>query len=209
MRILVADDHAIIRTGLKHLLLEEYPSAFIGEAADAEESIKKTLTGNWDVVICDLCMPGKGGLDVVQHMKRHFPKTPVLILSMYPEEQYAIRAISMGAAGYLSKDAVPEELVKAIRTIQMGRKYISASIAERLADNLEHGTGGKAPHELLSSREFSIFQLISSGLSVSAISEKLSIGITTVSTHRSRVLTKMNVKSNADLTRYALENKLI
>lgn len=209
MRILIADDHSIIRKGLRHLLLEEYPSASIDESPDAEELIKKTLTGDWDLVICDLSMPGKTGLDVAQYMKQNFPKIPVLILSMYPEEQYALRALKSGAAGYLSKDAIPEELIKAVRTLLMGRKYISSSITDKLADDVGKNSSNKPPHELLSHREFEIFQLLSLGLSVSSISEKLSISATTVSTHKARIMEKMNMKSNADLTRYALENKLI
>ena len=136
MHILIADDHHLVRRGLKNLLQGEFPSASIEETGDAEAVIKKSLVTHWDVVICDLSMPGKGGLDVVQHMKQHFPKTPVLILSMYPEEQYAVRALKTGAAGYLSKDAAPEELARAIHRVLMGRKYISASIADKMAGDL-------------------------------------------------------------------------
>jgi len=209
MRILIADDHAVIRKGLKQILLEEFPSAMIEEATDAEEVIKKSLSTEWDVIICDLSMPGRSGLDVVQHVKQNFPGLPVLILSIHPEEQYAIRALKAGAAGYLSKDTAPEELVKAVRRVLQGRKYISASIAEKLADDLDQDSGGKAPHELLSHREFDVFQLLASGKPVSEISEKLSLSVTTVSTYRARIMTKMKMKSNADLTRYALDNKII
>jgi two-component system, NarL family, invasion response regulator UvrY len=209
MRILIADDHALIRKGLKHILLEEFPSAFIAEATDAEEVIKKTLSGDWDVIICDLSMPGRSGLDVVQHVKQNFPKIPVLILSIHPEEQYAIRAIKTGAAGYLSKDAAPEELVKAVRRVLLGRKYVSSNIADKLADELDHDSGSREPHEVLSQREFDVFLLLSAGNSVSEISEKLSLSVTTVSTYRARIMIKMRMKSNADLTRYALDNKLI
>jgi two-component system invasion response regulator UvrY len=209
MRILIADDHAVIRKGLKHILLEEFPSAVIVEASDAEDIIKKTLSGDWDVIICDLSMPGRSGLDVVQHVKQNFPKIPVLILSIHPEEQYAIRAIRTGAAGYLSKDAAPEELVRAIRRVMLGRKYVSASIADKLADELDQDGVHKAPHEILSQREFDVFLLIASGKSVSDISEKFSLSVTTVSTYRARIMVKMKMRSNADLTRYALDNKLI
>jgi two-component system, NarL family, invasion response regulator UvrY len=209
MRILIADDHALIRKGLKHILLEEFPSATIAEAADAEGIIKMTLSGDWDVIICDLSMPGRSGLDVVQHVKQNFPKIPVLILSIHPEEQYAIRAIRTGAAGYLSKDAAPEELVKAVRRVLLGRKYVSSNIADKLADELDQGSGTREPHEVLSQREFDVFLLLSAGNSVSEISEKLSLSVTTVSTYRTRIMTKMKMKSNADLTRYALDNKLI
>ena len=209
MKILIADDHSLIRKGLKHILLEEYPSAKIEETADAEGVIKKMMTGGWNLVVCDLNMPGRSGLDVVQFMKQNFPEIPVLLLSMYPEEQYAIRALKTGAAGYLSKDTAPEELVKAVRTILMGRKYISLSTAEKMADGLLEESNGKPPHELLSHREFEVFQLLSSGQSVSDIAKKISLSITTVSTHRSKILAKKGMKSNAGLIRYALENKLI
>jgi two-component system invasion response regulator UvrY len=208
MRILIADDHALIRKGLKHILQEEFPSAFIDEASDAEDVINKTLSGDWDVIICDLSMPGRSGLDVVQHVKQNFPKIPVLILSIHPEEQYAIRAMKTGAAGYLSKDAAPEELVKAVRRVLLGRKYVSASIAEKLTDEL-YEEGSRAPHESLSHREFDVFTLLAAGNAVSEISEKLSLSVTTVSTYRTRIMVKMKMKSNADLTRYALDNKLI
>lgn len=208
IKILIADDHAIIRKGLKQILLEAYPSASIEEANDAESVIKKTLTGTWDVVICDLSMPGRSGLDVVQHIRQNIPKLPVLILSIHPEEQYAIRALKAGAAGYLSKDAATEELVKAVQKVLQGRKYISSNIAEKIASELDNDSTRLA-HELLSDREFHVFKLIAEGRSVSEIAEQLSLSITTVSTYRARILNKMDLKTNADLTRYALENNLI
>ena len=209
MRILIADDHAVIRRGLKQILLDEYPSAEIDEAADAEAAIKKSITGNWDVIISDLSMPGRSGLDLVQHVKQNFPKLPVLILSIHPEEQYAIRALKAGASGYLNKEAAPEELVMAVQRVLQGRKYISPSIAEKMADELDKEKTNKASHEFLSDRELDVFKLIAGGTSVTDISEKLSLSITTVSTYRARIMNKMNMKSNADLTRYALENNLI
>lgn len=208
LRILIADDHAIIRKGLRQILLEEYPSAKIEEVGDAEAAINKTITNEWDVVICDLSMPGRSGLDVVQHIKQNFPKLPVLILSIHPEEQYAVRALRAGAAGYLSKDAATEELVKAVQRILQGRKYISASLAEIMASELDQDVS-KPPHELLSDRELQVFQSIAAGKAVSEIAEKLSLSVTTVSTYRARILEKMDIKTNADMTRYALENKLI
>jgi two-component system, NarL family, invasion response regulator UvrY len=209
MRILIADDHALIRAGLKHILLEEFPSAFIGEAPDAERIIEMTASNDWDVIICDLSMPGRSGLDVVVHVKQNFPKIPVLILSIHPEEQYAIRAIKTGAAGYLSKDSAPEELVKAVRRVLLGRKYVSAHIAEKLADELDQDSGTRELHELLSQREFDVLLLLSAGYSVSEISGRLALSTTTVSTYRGRIMVKMKMKSNADLTRYALDYKLI
>ena len=208
MRILIADDHAIIRKGLKQILLEEYPSATIEEVNDAEAAINKTITNEWDILICDLSMPGRSGLDVLQHVKQNLLKLPVLILSIHPEEQYAIRALRAGAAGYLSKDAATDELVKAVQRILQGRKYISSSLAEIMASELDQDTS-KPPHELLSDREFHVFKLIADGKSVSEIAEQLSLSITTVSTYRSRILEKMEIKTNADMTRYALEKKII
>ena len=208
LRILIADDHAIIRKGLKQILLEEYPSAIIEEVNDAEAAINKTITNEWDILICDLSMPGRSGLDVLQHVKQNSLKLPVLILSIHPEEQYAIRALRAVAAGYLSKDAATEELVKAVQRILQGRKYISSSLAEIMASELYQDTS-KPPHELLSDRELHVFKLIADGKSVSEIAEKLSLSITTVSTYRARILDKMEIKSNADMTRYALEHKLI
>ena len=208
LRILIADDHAIIRRGLKQILLEEYPTAIIEEATDAEGVIQKTISDEWDIIICDLSMPGRSGLDVVQQVKQNFPKLPVLVVSIHPEEQYAIRVLKTGAAGYLSKDAAPEELVKAVHRVLQGRKYISPSIAEKMATELDQDTS-KPPHEVLSDREFDVFTMVASGKTVSEIAEQLSLSITTVSTYRARILVKMNMKTNADLTRYGLENKLI
>ena len=153
-------------------------------------------------------MPGRSGLDVVQHVKQHFPKLPVLILSIHPEEQYAIRALKSGAAGYLSKDTAADDLVKAVQRVLQGRKYISPFLAEKMVTDL-HQNHAKPPHQMLSDREFHVFKLIAEGKAISEIAEQLSLSITTVSTYRSRILSKMNMKTNAELTRYALGNKLI
>ncbi|WP_336516422.1 response regulator transcription factor [Pollutibacter soli] len=209
MKILITDDHAVIRRGLKQILLEEFPSAAIEEATDAETAIKKSLSENYDVIISDLSMPGRSGLDLLSHIRQHSSRTPVLILSMHPEEQYAIRALKAGAAGYLSKESAPEELVKAVNRVLQGRKYISTSIADKLFDELDQPNNDKPAHEQLSHREFDVFKLIAGGKSVSEISEQLTLSISTVSTYRARILTKMRMKSNAELTRYALEYKLI
>ena len=209
LRILIADDHALVRKGLKQILLEEYPSAIIEEVNDGEGVIKKSISNEWDIIISDLSMPGRSGLDVLKQVKQNFPKLPVLILSIHPEEQYAIRVLKAGAAGYLSKDAATEELVEAVQRVLQGRKYISPSIAEKIAEDLGQDSSDKAPHEFLSDREFEIFKLIASGKSISEIAEKLSLSATTVSTYRARILIKMNMKTNAELIRYALENKLI
>lgn len=208
LRILIADDHAIIRRGLKQILLEEYSLAEIEEANDAESVMKKIIQNDFDIIISDLSMPGRSGLDLVQQIKVQYPKLPVLILSMHAEEQYAVRALKAGAAGYLNKNVAPEELIKAVERVLQGRKYISASIAEKLAEELDYNSN-KFPHETLSDRELSVFKSIAEGKSVSDIAELLSLSITTISTYRSRVLTKMNMKVNAELTRYALDNGLI
>ncbi|HJU45438.1 MAG TPA: response regulator transcription factor [Chitinophagaceae bacterium] len=209
LRILITDDHAIIRKGLEQIIREAYPSAAIRQACNAESAMKEMLKSEFNIVICDLSMPGgRSGLDVLQYVKQNYPKTPVLILSIHPEEQYAIRTLKAGAAGYLSKDTATEELVNAMQRILQGRKYISPSIAEKMVTNLDNDTG-KAPHELLSDREFDVFKLLAGGKGVSEIAEELSLSLTTVSTYRSRILLKMSMKNNAELTRYALENKLI
>lgn len=209
MRILIADDHAIVRKGIKQLLAEEYPSATIAEVGDSESLIAKTSTENWDVVICDLDMPGRSGLDAMQQIKATHPKLPVLIMSIHPEEQYARRLLKAGAAGYLSKDAATEDLAKAVRQVLLGRKYISPAVAQIIADDVAQDRGDKALHESLSNREFEIFKLIASGMSVSEIADKLTLSSPTISTHRARILVKMNMRTNSELTRYALDNKLI
>jgi two-component system invasion response regulator UvrY len=208
LRVLLADDHAIIRKGLRQLLLEEYPSALIQEAADAGSAINKIISDEFDIIICDLSMPGRSGLDVLQFVKQQGLKTPVLILSIHPEEQYAVRTLKAGASGYLSKDTATEELTKAVSRILQGRKYISASVAEIMVSELDTETA-KPPHELLSDRELQVFKELADGKPVSEIAEQLHLSITTVSTYRSRILDKMEMKSNADMTRYALEKKLI
>jgi two-component system invasion response regulator UvrY len=209
MKILIADDHAIVRKGLKQLLLEEYPAAKIEEVADGESLIGKVINDKWDVVTCDLDMPGRSGLDIMRQIKQIDPKLPVLIVSIYPEDQYAVRVLKAGAAGYVSKDAATEELAKAVRQVLQGRKYISPSVAEIIAEDMGHYGSDRSPHEFLSDREFEVFKLIASGKSVSRIAEILSLSSTTVSTHRARILIKMNMKTNAELTRYGLDNKLI
>ncbi len=209
LRILIVDDHAIVRNGLTQILLKEYPSANIDEANDTETAIQKTITNEYDIVISDLTMPGRSGLDLLQHIKQHFPKTPVLILSIHPEDQYAIRTLKGGASGYLSKDTATAELIAAIQKILNGRRYISAAIAERIADELDKNPADKAPHELLSDREYDVFKLLAAGVSVSDIATQFSISLSTVSTYRARILLKMGMKSNAELTKYALSNKLI
>lgn len=208
IRILIADDHTVVRKGLRQILAEEFTDAEIEDVPDAEELIKKLLRGKWDVVISDLSMPGKSGLDALQYIRQHYPGLPVLILSIHPEEQYAIRVLKAGAAGYLSKDTAPEELVNAVRRVLMGKKYITVTMAEKIADAFNRGADRK-PHEMLSDREFDVFKMIAAGKAVSEIADVLSLSVTTVSTYRARIMAKMNMKSNANLTLYAIENNLL
>jgi DNA-binding NarL/FixJ family response regulator len=208
MRILIADDHAIVRKGLKQLVLEEYPSAHIEEAGDAEGLVGKAINEEWDVVICDINMPGRSGLDAMQQIKQISPKLPVLIMSMYPEDQYAVRVLKAGAAGYLGKETIHDELIKAIQTVLLGKKYITSSVAEKLIEAFQ-SEPGEEPHQTLSDREFDVFKLLAGGKSVSEIAAQFSLSVTTISTYRSRIMEKMNMRSNADLTKYAIEKGLI
>lgn len=208
MKVLVADDHAIVRKGLKQILLDEYPFGEIEECNNAEELIQKANEGTWDVIISDISMPGRSGLEALHQIRLTHPRLPVLILSMHPEEQYAIRALKAGASGYCSKDLAHEELVNAVRRVLTGKKYITPSLAEALATQLEDEIQPEL-YKRLSDREFDVFKLLAAGKTVSEIADTLSLSTTTISTYRSRILVKMNFKTNADLIRYALENKLI
>src|SRR4029078_9950323 len=198
IRILIADDHAIVRKGLIQILLEEYPTAKIGEVEDAEQLFHKAITDDWDVVICDLSMPGRSGLDALHQLKQASPKLPVLIMSMHPEDQYALRVLKAGASGYLGKDTIHEDLIRAIQTVLLGKKFITPSVAEKLAEAF-NTDADQVLHETLSDREFDVLKLLASGKSVSEIAEQLSLSVTTVSTYRSRIMKKMNMHSNADL----------
>ena len=207
--ILIADDHAIARRGLKEILAETIPFADIDTVGSAEELLAKLMQQDWDVVISDINMPGRSGLEILQEINKNFPELPVLIVSVHTEEEYAIRVIKAGGAGFLNKDdAVEEELTKAVKRILSGKKYITPSVAERLADELSNSEE-KKPHELLSDREFHIFKLIAKGVGTGDIADKLSLSVNTIGTYRSRILSKMKFKSNAEIIRYALANDLI
>ena len=208
LKILIADDHTVVRKGLRQILLDEFPGAEIGEVADGGELVKKVMTAKWDVVVSDLSMPGRSGLDALQQIRLTHPDLPVLILSIHPEEQYALRALKSGASGYLSKDTAPDELVKAVQKVLLGKKYISQAIAEKLANTFSSDVSLQ-PHENLSDREFDVMKFLANGKSVSEIADTLSLSVTTVSTYRARIMTKMNLKSNSDLTKYAIENNLL
>lgn len=208
LRVLIADDHAIVRRGLKDILLDAFPTAIIEEVYDAEVLVQKVMEEQYDVVITDLSMPGRSGLEALQQIKVYDAKLPVLVLSVYPEEQYGVRVLKAGAAGYLNKDMAPEELVTAVNRVLSGKKYITPVVAEKLASAVDFHSE-KLPHEYLSGREFEVFKMLAVGRSVSEIGDILHLGVTTVSTYRSRILAKMNVKTNAELTQYAMEYKLI
>jgi two-component system, NarL family, invasion response regulator UvrY len=208
IRILIADDHSTVRRGLKEILLDAFIDTVIEEVGNGMEVIQKAREEKWDIIISDLSMPGKSGLEAMKILKMEFPKLPVLILSMHPEERYAIRALRAGAAGYLTKDSASDELVTAVRNILSGKRHITPTVAEKLAQNLAVNDG-KALHETLSDREFDVFKLLASGKTSTEIAAILSVAITTVSTYRSRILVKMNLRTNADLTQYAIEHDLI
>lgn len=208
LRILIADDHTVVRKGLRQILLEEFPSAEIVETPDAASLFLKVLREEWDVVITDISMPDKSGLEAVQQIRRDYPRLPVLVLSAHSEDQYAIRSLKAGASGYLCKDSASEELVGAIRRILMGKRYITASLAEKLASQLDQDAD-RLPHESLSDREFEVMRFLAAGKAVSEIASQLCLSVTTISTYRARILTKMDLKTNYDLTRYAMDNKLL
>ncbi len=208
IRILIADDHAIVRRGLRQILREEYPFAEIEETGDADELVKLSAQQKWDVIISDLSMPGRGGLDALQQIKEFLPDTPVLILSMHPEDQYALRVIKSGASGYLNKEMAQEELVNAVRMVLSGKKYITPSVAEKMATAISK-KDTKTLHENLSDREFEVMKQIAAGKALSEIADNLSLSITTISTYRSRILAKLDLKTNADITRYSIEHRLV
>ncbi len=208
MRVLIADDHSIFRRGLMEILGDEFPKVAFGEARNAAETLECVRKQNWEIVILDISMPGKSGLDILDELKQLRPKLPVLLLSMHPEEQFARRALKAGAAGYLTKESVPDELRRAVRRVLAGGRYLSATLAEKLAWDLREDA--EMPlHELLSDREFQVLRMIASGKGVKEIGDELSLSVKTVSTYRARILEKTGMKSNAELIRYAVQNHLV
>ena len=207
IKILIADDHPIVRSGLKQMMIKEPGLVVEGEAENARELLALVRKRAWDIVILDINLPDRSGMDVLVQLKKEFPKLPVLILSVHPEEQYAVRALKSGAAGCLSKHSAPSELVKAIRRAVAGGKYVSSSLAERLALDLE--SGERPLHDALSGRELAVMCMIASGKRINEIAEKLFVSPKTVTTYRSRILEKMGMKTNADLTHYVIRNKLV
>lgn len=208
IRIVIADDHAIVRTGLREFFAGQVDLRVTGEAANGSEALDLVRQGDLDVLLLDLSMPDQSGVDALAAIHARKPELPILILSGFPEAHYATMLIKQGASGYLNKECDPEEIVNAIRTVARGRKYISAAVAEQLASGLDP-TAAKAPHELLSEREFQVFLRLAKGETISRIADGMSLSVKTVSTYRSRVMEKMALESNSDLTYYALKSGLI
>lgn len=208
IKILIADDHRIVREGLKQILAETPDMIVTDEASNAQEVLERIWDKDFDVLLLDISMPGRSGLDILKQLKGERPKLSVLVLSMYSEEQYALRALKAGASGYMTKESAPDELIEAIRKVSTGRKYISPSVAEKLAFSLESGDE-RPPQETLSDREFQVMCMIATGKTIKAIAEELSLSIKTVSTYRARILEKMRMKNNAELTHYAIQNRLV
>ncbi len=209
LKIIIADDHAIVRRGLKHIVLEEHDDAHVCEAADSNAVLNLLRAEPFDVVVLDITMPGRDGLELLKELKRDAPQMPVLMLSMHPEERFAVRALKAGASGYLTKESAPDELCVAIRKVLRGGKYISPSLAELLADNVGQPNQDLQVSELLSDREFQVLRLIASGKTVSEVAAELTLSVNTISTYRTRILEKMNLKTNAELMRYAIERGVV
>lgn len=208
IRILVADDHTVVREGVKQILSAQSDIVVEDEAENGKETLEKALHGNFDMVLLDISMPGRGGLEVLEDILKSKPKLPVLILSMHPEEQYAVRALRAGASGYLTKASAAHELIGAIRKVSRGGKYVTASLAEKLAVALD-SKADKHQHEKLSSREYQVMLMLASGMSVGEIARELCLSVKTISTYRIRVMNKMGMKKNAELTFYAMNHRLI
>ncbi len=208
LRVLIADDHALIREGMKKILKAAQEISVIREAQNAREVIEEVKKGELDVVILDISLPGKSGLELLKDLKEQYPKLPVLILSMHPEDRFAVRALKAGASGYVTKESAVDDLINAIRKVVQGRKYVSPALAEKLAFDLETDTG-KPLHEGLSDREYQVMCLIAAGRSVRQIAAELFLSMSTVNTYRARILEKMNMKTDAELIRYAVQNQLI
>ena len=208
IKILIADDHAIVRAGLRQILADTTDMIVAGEATNGLEVLEQVRKDHWDLVLLDLAMPGKGGLETLKELKKERPKLPVLVLSIYPEKQYAVRSLKAGASGYLTKESAPEELIAAIGKVAQGGKYFSSSFAQNLVNHLEEDAE-KLVHEMLSDREYQVMLLIASGKTASKIADEMCLSIKTVSTYRSRALTKMGMKNNSVFTNYAIRNGLI
>jgi DNA-binding NarL/FixJ family response regulator len=208
LKILVADDHTIVREGLKQILADTSDIVVAGEAADGNQVLEQVRRAAYDLVLLDIAMPRMSGLEVLKQLKSESPNLPVLMLSMYPEEQFAVRTLKAGASGYLTKQSAPDELIAAIRKVCGGGKYVTSSLAENLAAYLETDSD-RPPHELLSDREYQVMLMIASGKTVKMIGDELSLSVKTISTNRSRALRKMGMKTNAEMTHYAFKHGLV
>lgn len=207
MKFLIADDHAIVRKGLAQILCDEFPDAQVKEVMNSNQVLEETRREPWDVILLDISMPGRNGIETLKQLRAEGVKSPILMLSMHPEDQYGVRVLKAGASGFLSKDSATDELLIAVHRVLSGRKYISASVAEKLAESVG-GELKKEPHETLSDREMQVLQMIASGKTVSEIGDELSLSVNTISTYRSRLLEKLSLSNNAELTRYAIDNGL-
>lgn len=207
MKILIADDHAVLRQGLKQILADEFDKVEFGEAGTTQQTLDQLSRKRWDVLVLDINMPGRSGLEVLREAKDRYPTLPVLVLSSAPEEQLAVRVLKAGAAGYLNKQTAPEELVEAVRKLHSGGRYVGARLAEKLAAEL--GRPEKAPHEQLSNREFQVMQLLATGKSLKEIADELSLSVKTISTFRGRILEKLKLQNNVELAHYAREHGLL
>jgi two-component system, NarL family, invasion response regulator UvrY len=208
-RILIADDHAIVREGLKQIVQQTSDIIVVDEASNAAETIEKVRKLDIDLLLLDISMPGRSGLDVLLELKRDFPRLPVLILSFYPEDQYALRMLKAGASGYVTKESASDELVQAIRKVAQGGRYMSSTLAEHLVFDMVGDGGGKLLHESLSNREFQVFRLIAAGKTVKEIGDELSLSVKTISTNRTRIMEKMSLRNNSEFTQYAIKYKLL
>ncbi len=208
IRILIADDHAIVRRGVKEILEREMEDVACGQADNGAEVLRQVQSHYWDLILLDITMPGRSGLEVLGDLKRIRPELPVLVLTMHPEDQYGKRMLKAGASGYMNKESAPEELIKAIRKVVSGGRYVSAELAEKLAVNLREDAL-RPSHEILSNREFEILRMIASGKTVSQIADELKLSVTTVSTYRARILEKMHMNTTTELIRYALRSQIV
>jgi DNA-binding NarL/FixJ family response regulator len=208
IRVLIADDHAIVREGLKQILSDIPDMMVVDEAVDGEEALRKARTETWDVLVLDLAMPGRSGFDILKHLKYERPQQAVLVLSMHAEEMYAVRVLKAGASGYLTKESTPHELVKAIRKVLSGGKYVSAGLAETLALRLDSSTEFPL-HDTLSDREFQVLRMMASGKTTTEVAGELSLSVKTVSTYRARILEKLKLKNSAEAIRYAVDHQLV
>jgi DNA-binding NarL/FixJ family response regulator len=208
LRVLIADDHAVVRHGLRQILSDIPELTEVGEAQNGEDALSRVRAEPWDVLVLDMSMPGRGGLDVLKDVRRVRPSTRVLVLSMHPEDQFAVRLLKAGAAGYLTKESAPDELVTAVRKVMSGGKYISATLAEKLAFDMDRDVD-KPAHEALSDREFQVLRMLATGKTVQQIADELLLSAKTISTYRARILEKLKLKSNAEMIHYSIQNRLI